>query len=330
MQTLFEGRIVKSIITIILFVFSVNLFSQETSQVNLSTKLYEVDGRKLEYTTPTTWNWATTMPSNYKSFFKNSFSFTDDNLKGWAAVIATSALTIAYDQEITEETKRFARRVGISDKQGLKGSLNVFGFNLMRGPDSLEGAMYFIGDGWITLGLTAGFATTGYFTKDERTLTVAHQLFQGLLLTGVTTQVLKRVTGRESPMSSTQKGGKWTPFPSFSDFQSKRSHYDAFPSGHLATTMTTYMILAENYPEYKWIKPVGWTMMGLLSFQMVNNSVHWAGDYPLALGIGYVLGKTIVENGRKDKTKEENKTEVTFLPYIAPGGKLGLNALMEF
>jgi hypothetical protein len=325
---------VKVIIISILFGFSSLLNAEETAkeipQTKLSTKVYEVDGRKLEYTAPTTWQWASTMPANYGSFFTNSFSFTNDNLKGWGAIVASSAIMIAYDQEITEETKRFAKRVGISDKQGLKGSLNIFGVNLMRGPDSLEGAMYFIGDGWITIGLTAGFATAGYISKDEREMTVAHELMQGLLLTGVTTQVLKRLTGRESPMSSTEKGGKWTPVPSFSEFQKKRSHYDAFPSGHLATTMTTYMILSENYPEYTWIKPVGWTMMGLLSFQMVNNSVHWAGDYPLALGIGYMLGKTIVENGRKDKTKDGNKSDVTVLPYLAPGGQVGLNATATF
>jgi len=192
--------------------------------------------------------------------------------------------------------------------------------------------MYFIGDGWVTLGFTSAFMGTGLATSDQRALTVGHELLQGLLLTGATTQLIKRSTGRESPNKSSTPGGVWRFFPPLSVYQNNISKHDAFPSGHLATTMTTFTILSENYAEYGWIKPVGITLMGLLSFQMVNNSVHWAGDYPLALGIGYVLGKTIVENGRK-KINDENKNEtqkISVIPFLTPDGKMGLNGSLSF
>ena len=44
------------------------------------------------------------------------------------------------------------------------------------------------------------------------------------------------------------------------------------------------------YPEKKWIKPVGYSLIGLTGFAMMNNKVHWAGDYPLAIALGYVAG----------------------------------------
>lgn len=296
----------------------------------LNKKIYDIDGSKYEYQMPSALNFATTMPHNYWSFLKNSFSFSDDNLKAWGAIILSSAIIINYDQKITNNVQKFGRSVGIGNAENTVGTLKIGGFKLLRRPSDVGSAMYFIGDGWVTLGFTAGFLTTGLITKDERTLTVANQLFQGLLLTGVTTQIIKRTTGRESPIVSSRPGGRWKPLPSFHDYSEKTSRYDAFPSGHLATTMTTFMILSENYPEYHWIKPVGYTLMTLLSFQMVNNSVHWAGDYPLALGIGYMLGKTIVENGRKKLNENSDKSEVSFVPFISPTGQVGMSASLNF
>lgn len=75
--------------------------------------------------------------------------------------------------------------------------------------------------------------------------------------------------------------------------------YDAFPSGHLATAMLTLTVISENYSEYALIKPVGYSLMALLAFQMMNNGVHWMSDYPLALAIGTVFGKSAVSHYRK-------------------------------
>jgi prolyl-tRNA synthetase len=57
--------------------------------------------------------------------------------------------------------------------------------------------------------------------------------------------------------------------------------------------MATVTIIATNYPEYKWIKPVGYSAMGVLAFNMVSGKVHWASDYPIGIFIGYVMGKEI-------------------------------------
>jgi hypothetical protein len=63
----------------------------------------------------------------------------------------------------------------------------------------------------------------------------------------------------------------------------------------MTATAALYVIMG-NYPEKKWIKPVGYTLLGALSFQMVQSSVHWASDYPVALVMGYIIGKNIVKN----------------------------------
>lgn len=312
------------------FILFLSIFTQSYAIDSEKYKLYEMNGEKFQYTTPTPFQFATTLPSNGLQFLKSSFSFTHDNLVGWGAIILSSALLIHYDQQVTDGVQKFGRKIGIGNAENTKPTLKIGGAYLLRRPSDLGSAMYFIGDGWITLGFTGAFMGTGLITHDERTLTVGHELLQGIFLTGITTQLLKRSTGRESPIKSTAPGGVWRFFPKTSQFQGNISKYDAFPSGHLATTMTTFMILSENYKEYTWIKPVGYTLMSLLSFQMVNNSVHWAGDYPLALGIGYMIGKTIVESGRRKVESDKDKNDLTFLPYYSIDGKLGINASMSF
>ena len=99
----------------------------------------------------------------------------------------------------------------------------------------------------------------------------------------------------------TAPGGKWRPFPSLGEYQKNTPNYDAFPSGHLATMMTTVTVLADDYPEKKWIKPLGYTLIGLTGFAMMNTEVHWAGDYPLALAVGYLNGKIITGRHKHPK-----------------------------
>jgi hypothetical protein len=100
-------------------------------------------------------------------------------------------------------------------------------------------------------------------------------------------------------VASTSNGGNWNLFPSFKAYQNNTPYYDAFPSGHLATLMSTVTILTENYPEKKWIKPVGYSITGLVGYAMINNKVHWAGDYPLAIALGYLCAKQVVKHNRK-------------------------------
>jgi hypothetical protein len=121
---------------------------------------------------------------------------------------------------------------------------------------------------------------------------------QATVATGFMTQFLKRTTGRESPFRATQAGGHWRPFPKPSTYQTHVPMYDAFPSGHMGTMVSTYVVLTENYPEKKWIRPVGLSIISLVGLAMINNDVHWASDYPLAAGMGYAFGKATVHLNR--------------------------------
>lgn len=196
--------------------------------------------------------------------------------------------------------------------------------------------MYFLGDGLTHLGIIGGLTVYGVRNNDNKALSTASQTLEALLVTGVVVQVIKRTTGREAGFKATEDGGKWQFFPNQVDYNKNVPKYDAFPSGHLATIMATTTVLAENYPQHKFIRPVGYTMMALSGFAMMNNGVHWAGDYPLALGIGYVAAQVAVERNRKQRWLKANgsqslasKSFTAVFPFMQNESR-GLSFIMSF
>jgi hypothetical protein len=178
--------------------------------------------------------------------------------------------------------------------------VKLFGKNtiLMKWPKNINTAFYNLGQGSSVVYMAAGFLIAGKIKKDPRALQTASQLVESFLALGVGTQLIKYSTGRENPSDATVSGGRWRPFPTMSNFQNRKPVYDAFPSGHLATFVNAITIVSENYPRKRWIKPVGYSIAGLLSLSMVNNGVHWASDFPLGFAIGYGYGKYIAKKNK--------------------------------
>jgi uncharacterized protein (DUF3820 family) len=139
---------------------------------------------------------------------------------------------------------------------------------------------------------------------------------------GIVVLALKMSTGRENPNTRETPSGKWRFFRNPKTYLSKVNKYDAFPTGHMATLMSITTVIAENYPEAKWIRPLGYALMVPLGFQMVNSGVHWYSDYPLGLYIGYTFGKIVAGRNTINVPLQGRA-----LPEIRPlllGGGLGL------
>jgi PAP2 superfamily protein len=242
----------------------------------------------------------------------------------WLAVAASTSALIAADEPVLDETRRLARRVGLPPNHP-SADLRLGPFKQPL-PTTLGSGLYFLGDGMMSVFLATGFAVRGSLADDMRARRTASEIIEGLLAAGTVTQVLKHATGRQTPSEATVPRGRWRPFARLSDYNANVPAYDAFPSGHLASTMATVTVMAMNYPEHKFIWPVGSVAMGVLTFAMVNNGVHWASDYPLALAIGGVVGKVVVSRGRtvvRDSTAPphpvEERPRFEIAPVLAPG-----------
>jgi hypothetical protein len=180
-----------------------------------------------------------------------------------------------------------------------------------------------VGNGTTHIALAAGFGLYGWITSDSRSLRTASQTVESMLAAGIVVQVLKHVTGRESPAEATRDGGKWQFFPNWNSYARHPARYYAFPSGHIATTMSTVTVIAENYPEASWIRPVGYAVVGLVGIGLVNVGFHWYSDLPLGIALGYAMGMVAAhrEPPPPDSAKElETAPRLSFAPSLTPEG----------
>ncbi|HEX7574542.1 MAG TPA: phosphatase PAP2 family protein [Bacteroidota bacterium] len=180
------------------------------------------------------------------------------------------------------------------------------------------------GDGKTTIGIAAAFALYGFVEGDSRALRTASGTVEALLASGIAVQIFKRVAGRESPQVVTQGTGKWRPFPALQAYNKNQPRYYAFPSGHITTAMATVTVIAENYPEEKWMRPAGYGIVGLTAVSLVNKGWHWYSDFPLAIAMGYMFGR-IASHHDDDASGPESvpgsgTASLKVLPKIGPEG----------
>ncbi|WP_410221021.1 phosphatase PAP2 family protein [Pedobacter sp.] len=217
------------------------------------------------------------------------------------AALGGTVAMIPADPWLIKESRNLGESLGLSEDHYYKslGFLKII-------PDNVNSAFYFLGNGTTVFLISGGLAAYGIIQNDYRSLSTSLQLIESLAVTGLFVQPFKRLTGRESPFVTAGDGrmhSRWHFAPSFKEYHHHTSKYDAMPSGHLTTAMSALVIIAENYPEKVWIKPVGYSLLGVLCFEMMQSKVHWASDYPIALLLGYVIGKNIA--GERI-TKKEN------------------------
>jgi len=252
------------------------------------------------YQKPKRFSYITQLPPTLANTGKEIFN--KKSITTLSLIAASTVILLPIDQQINNSINQFSGFIKLDPERKYK---TIIGFNLGKtevkayeAPQNINTFFYSVGEGSTSLFICAGLYLHGVIRKDNKSLQVSSQLMQSLLSVGFATQFIKRISGRESPFVATLDGGKWHPFTNPVTYQSKVPSYDAFPSGHLATMMATTTVLTINYPEKKWIKPVGYGLMTLVSLAMLNNEVHWTSDYPLALGVGYIFGKVSVNLNR--------------------------------
>ncbi|MBL0745257.1 phosphatase PAP2 family protein [Chryseolinea lacunae] len=299
------------------------LFSQHASLAqSYDSLLYSADSSKtykatvvpykdqlMIYKTPKPFSFIWQVPKTIGWSAKDAFR--KKALPAWGIIAATTLIFIPLDHHMQRGVQNFCDYTSISPDTEYK---TLIGFKLgskdvpvYQLPQNVNTAFYSIGEGFTSVAISGGLWVYGKIKRDRRSVSTASQILQVQFTVGVLTQAIKRITGRESPFMATSPTGVWRPLPGFKEFTNNTPKYDAFPSGHIATMMATVTVLADNYPEKRWIRPVGYTLMTLVGAAMVNNGVHWVSDYPLAIGIGYVCAKATVKMNRLVQYRPERR-----------------------
>lgn len=243
----------------------------------------------------------TNTPGDLYQIFSSPFK--KQYTTSFVATMVATGLLIPFDQPIAEGVQHICRQIHMYSLTDYDVILKYKKARIIRIPRNLNSGLYQLGEGGTSVMLAAGLFAYGKIFHDKRSVGVAWDLTETFITMGMSTQIIKRITGRESPFRATADGGIWRPLPGFVEYQTNTSRYDAFPSGHLATMMATVTTLVLNYPNKKWLKPVGYGIIGLTAVAMINTDVHWISDYPLALALGFVAAKiTFNRNNRSPKT----------------------------
>ncbi|MGE5399178.1 MAG: phosphatase PAP2 family protein [Ignavibacteriales bacterium] len=236
------------------------------------------------------------IPHDYNSFFKKSTALK--NLPVIAGFALATATLMLVDEPIWNSVHSYYKE---------SQAFNLFTRYSVN-----------LGDGRYHFLLAGVFAVYGFSAMDSRAITTASNIVEGLLSSGIMVQVIKRITGRESPAAATKAAGEWRLFPDPGKYHRNQPRYYAFPSGHVTTAMTTVTILANNYPEVKWIKPIGYSLIGCLGAGLMGKGMHWLSDFPLALALGYTFGNIIApeKSGKAGRGIMAYKEHISVIPII--------------
>jgi membrane-associated phospholipid phosphatase len=269
-----------------------------TTRVDDRTTLYDLGAHgEFLYRKPTWYRWIVQPVPDIGIYARDTFR--PRNAVPILGLAALTALPLWLDRPLIHAVQSAGEEVGIPPRQdGMRTLVNAGGLRL-QAPGTLGATLRFLGDGSAQVSIGTVMLGWGLWHDDNRAIQTGSQVLQVFLSSGALAQVLKHATGRQIPNRATEVGGEWEFFPNQQAYFHDISSYDAFPSGHLTSATATLTVLAGNYPENRYIKPVGCTMLALLALQMMNRGVHWASDYPLAIALGYGLGKVAVRGGRE-------------------------------
>jgi hypothetical protein len=285
----------------------VKLFAQEDPSLFFFQQEYHpysIQQIESSLKTENTFSWhdpITKLPNDFYSFGKNIFN--KNNISAIAGLTFLTGFLISVDHETIQPFRTSYKT---------SHAINKWSKNIS-----------WLGGGEFHLIMASAFGGVGLIFNDNRAIRTALQMVEAEFATGLTVQILKRISGRESPQSATNNRGSFRPFPNIHDYSRNETKYYSFPSGHVSTSVALLTVIADNYPEVSWIKPVGYSAIGLIGIGLAARGWHWFSDYPLAIAIGYLFGKSIT--GRNNLLqKNDDNSSWSIYPDYKNGMGLGL------
>lgn len=166
--------------------------------------------------------------------------------------------------------------------------------------------------------LSASLYLGGKIFKDKEVTVTGRMLLEGLLYAGLTTTVIKFVTGRSRPYLNEGE-------TKFRFFQTKND-YTSFPSGHITVAFTLSSILSERINN-TFATIAMYVLASSTFWQRMYSDKHWLSDAILGSSIGFFIGKAVVKFD--DETNSKNFNSIIFMPSYS-GGVLSFNLIYSF
>ncbi len=193
----------------------------------------------------------------------------------WGSVALVTGVMIANDEEIYRDIKEFQARNGWVDK--------------------ISPVVTRLGDGLVNLGIAGSFYLGGLLFKNSQAKDTARLLLMTFIHTGIISQLIKHLTGRQRP--SVDDGQDYWHGPSgfFKRYTDDISTYDAFPSGHTIVAWGTATVISKLYKEKVLVPVFCYFLATLVALSRVTEDTHWLSDVFLGAVLGYAIGSGVVK-----------------------------------
>jgi hypothetical protein len=303
---------------IIVFILGINLMAKAGPSLNDTSaiisdnkKISSLSGAKeVKTELSTTWyQMITELPDDEYLFFKNSLQLSQ--IPTYAGITVLTSSLMKVDQSGWKVNRQLYQKSGVYK--------------------SISDLSVDMGDGKFHFLLSGLYASYGFICNDPVALKTSSNIAESVFATGLLVQALKRVTGRQSPAYAINSRWKWQFFPSMKEYQKNQSKYYSFPSGHLASATTTLIVIANNYPEITWLKPAGYSVLGLLGIGLVSKGMHWYSDLPLGFFLGYSMGNIIAPEIKSQivNVTDSKASQLSLSPGLY-NKKIGLHVAYSF
>lgn len=156
-----------------------------------------------------------------------------------------------------------------------------------------------------TVGLAAGLYTIGDLRENTEMQVTGRLLWEAFITGGLTTTILKTLTGRHRPYL--EDGARAYSPPGL------KLPYRAFPSGHSTIGWLTAGVLAKR-TESVFLKSVCYTSAGIISVSRIYHDKHWLSDTLLGGFIGYGAARFVVE--REEQRKTSSGGNISVIPMV--------------
>ena len=165
----------------------------------------------------------------------------------------------------------------------------------------------------------ATLAAYGLIAKNPKLVNTALLASQAYLTGSAIEIVLKLISGRTRPNYYTayeEAEPKFLgPFTGLGRDATGKKRYSSFPSGHAIIAFGAATVFCEEYKNIKYLPVLAYSAATLVGLSRITENRHWISDVLTGAVIGYLNGKSVVNNYHrysKLKKSQQNKSTISY------------------
>jgi len=174
------------------------------------------------------------------------------------------------------------------------------------------------GNGKITSAIIGGLYLGGRLARDSRLSGTSLTAAKAFVVSSLCSQAAKQLAHRHRPFQDEiPDHANWE--GPFADF-----HYTSFPSGHSTAAFSLATVFAMEYSKTVWVPVLAYTLASGTAISRLYNNKHWASDIVIGSALGFVTGRFMWKQSRKDDSRlvilplaGTNSASVTFILRLA-------------